>query len=160
QKNWLPATSNGGRPLPGDYLCPDPRRAYENGAEPILSAAGLYRLDRNAILTVNDYDARVLNTSNLLIADVDFDHPQLSEHGRGPSSIEAVLKNLRNLSALDQFMKEVCHEETDLAGQSYRVYRTRNGCRVICTSQPFLYAEAGWDAEKFMRFMQGDPAYI
>jgi hypothetical protein len=165
RQNWAVIDPTKAQRLPGDYICPDPKRAYESGAEPMLSVEGLYRLDRHAILTVNDYDAVVLNTSNMLIADVDFEDPQFSEHGRGALSTADVLGNLRDLSKLDRYMREKYHEETDFASQSYRVYETCNGCRVICTSTPIINPSTDWTCtgyfwDLFMRFMQSDPEYI
>src|SRR5262245_43728557 len=52
---------------------------YQGNDEPIVDPEGLYRLDAsNAWLTVNEYNALVLNTRNMLIADIDFGDPRLN----------------------------------------------------------------------------------
>jgi hypothetical protein len=162
RKNWSLADPT----CPRDerkYVCPEPKRAYEAGEEPILSAEGLYKLDGHAILTVNDYDAVILNSSNMLIADVDFADPQFSEHGGGARRTSDVLENLRGLFRLDQYMRKQYFVETDFAQQFYRVYRTCKGCRILCTSMAlgdWFEDERHWHAKMFLRFVHSDPAYI
>src|SRR6266849_8458562 len=52
---------------------------YQGTSEPIVDPKGLYDLDQNnAWLTVNQYNALVLNTRNMLIADIDFGDQRLN----------------------------------------------------------------------------------
>src|SRR5581483_5084005 len=75
---------------------------YRNGDEPIVDPEGLYDLDAtNAWLTVNQYNALVLNTSNMLIADIDFGDPRLSRFA-GARDCDDVIENLDDLAYLDE----------------------------------------------------------
>src|SRR5262249_5302575 len=119
---------------------------YHGGDEPIVDPEGLYDLDAsNAWLTVNQYNARVLNTSNMLIADIDFGGHRLNRFA-GARSCDDVIENLSSLALLDEHqfglddlddLDGLCIAQQDgfrFTQQTYRVYRTHSGCRVICTS--------------------------
>jgi hypothetical protein len=145
--------------------------AYQSGDEPIVDQEGLYDLDAsNAWLTVNQYNALVLNTSNMLIADIDFGDPRINRFA-GARNCDDVIENLSDLAFFDEhyFGLDDPDVGTDdfrfandfrFAQQTYRVYRTHSGCRVICTSATMPWKEMGWLAERFMRFLRGDPNYI
>src|ERR1043165_519687 len=131
---------------------------YQSGDEPIIDPEGLYDLDAtNAWLTVNQYNALVLNTSNMLIADIDFGDPRLNRFA-GARDCDDVIKNLHDLALLDDHL--YCFDDFRFITQVYRVYRTHSGCRVICTSAAMPWQETGWLVERFMRFLRGDPKYI
>jgi hypothetical protein len=48
----------------------------------------------------------------------------------------------------------------DFAEQSYSVYRTAGGCRVLCTSMPFPWTTHHEWALRFMKFLGADPQYM
>jgi hypothetical protein len=126
--------------------------------EPIVSPCGIYDLDpEQAWLTVNRYNALVLNTRNMLIADIDFGDERLNQFA-GAKDCANVMANLKDLQRLDN--EQMMYEVFKFANQSYRLYRTHSGCRVICTSACFPWAKAGWAAQRFMRFLRSDPEYI
>src|SRR5438128_2596718 len=93
----------------------------------------------------------------MLIADVDFGDDRLNRFA-GAKNCDEVLENLQELHLLDK--EHLWFEEFRFADQSYRVYRTHSGCRVICTSICVPWAGTGWAAQRFMRFLRSDPAYI
>ncbi len=140
---------------------------YHDGEpEPIIPVDDLYSLPReDAFVTVNAYDALILNSKNLLIVDIDFGNPRYEEHG-GAADVPEVLTWLRRLKRLDQHLSRRFGspyfplEHPQFSAQSYTVYRTAAGCRVICTSRPFPWATDGWLATHFMRFMRADPQYM
>jgi hypothetical protein len=137
-------------------------KPYDNGKEPIVAADDLYALDDTAWLTVNRYNAVILNTTNMLIADIDFGDARLDRH-TGATSVKDVCKNLGELHLLDKELlldDELFPGEFRFADQSYRIYRTHSGCRVICTSIAVPWDKAGYLAERFMQFLRGDPDYI
>jgi hypothetical protein len=129
---------------------------YRHGKdEPIVSAEELYDLSsESSWLTVNAYNALVLNTRNMLIADIDFGNARLNRFA-GANDCENVVGNLKDLEWLDEEYMQV-----DFAKQSYRIYRTHSGCRVICTSMAFPWEEEGWAATCLMRFLRSDPNYM
>jgi hypothetical protein len=135
-------------------------KEYQSSTEPVVDPTDLYELDDSACsawLTVNRYNALVLNTSNMLIADIDFGDERLNRFA-GAEDCDEVVENLKELQVFDEeFMR---FEDFRFADQSYRVYRTHSGCRVICTSICVLWADMGWLAQRFMRFLRSDPAYI
>ena len=130
---------------------------FEFDPRPVVDPAGLYDLGDSAWLTLNCYDALILNTRNMLIADVDFGEPGLDGRA-GVRDCDEVLDTLGDLRRLDE--EHVKSEAFRFADQSYRVYRTHSGCRVICTSTCVSWREMGWAAAHFMRFLGGDPKYI
>jgi hypothetical protein len=130
---------------------------YDSGKEPIVDADELYKLGDSAWLTVNHYNALVLNTSNMLIADIDFGDTRLDRHA-GAKDWQEVCGNLEELHLLDE--EHMRLQDFNFADQSYRVYRTHSGCRVICTSIALPWQDMGWMAERFMQFLRSDPDYI
>jgi hypothetical protein len=125
--------------------------------EPVVDPEGLYQIDKEqAWLTVNHYNALVLNTRNMLIADIDFGDRRLNRFA-GAETCEEVLANLAELSLLDEY-----HDANGFyfSEQTYLVYRTHSGCRVICSSACIPLQQMGWAAERFMRFLGTDPDYI
>lgn len=132
--------------------------SYEDRqVEPIVDPRHIYDLPSEARLTVNGYNALVLNSSNMLIADVDFGDARLNRFA-GAMDCEDVLRNLEDLHLLDDERFRI--DDFRFADQSYHVYRTHSGCRVICTSMTFPWDSMGWQAERFMRFLRSDPQYI
>jgi hypothetical protein len=136
---------------------PEQFASYSGGDEPVVSADSLYDLPDEAWLTVNHYNALVLNTSNLLIADVDFGDERLSGYA-GVEDYSQVIENLEQLELLDEEI--MTFEKWKVAEQSYRVYRTHSGCRVVCTSKTFPWSESAWHARRLMQFLRADPHYV
>jgi hypothetical protein len=130
---------------------------YSGGEEPVVSADGLYDLPDEAWITVNHYNALVLNSSNLLIADVDFGDARLDKYA-GVDHCHQVIQNIEELSRLDEQI--MGYEDWKFAEQSYRVYRTHSGCRVICTSRTFPWSDSAWHARRLMQFLRADPHYV
>jgi hypothetical protein len=132
---------------------------YKQGKdEPIVSSEGIYDLASDSSwLTVNTYNAVVLNTRNMLIADIDFGDPRLNRFA-GAQDCDDVVANLNDLGRLDE--EHMKFEWVAFAKQSYRIYRTHSGCRVICTSMAWPWEEMGWAATCFMRFLRSDPNYM
>ena len=126
--------------------------------EPVVDAEDLYQLDKGqAWLSVNHYNAIILNTRNMLIADVDFGDGRLNRFA-GAKDCDEVLANLGELHLLDE--ERMRFSNFSFADQTYHVYRTHSGCRVICISTPVHWEEMGWAAERFMRFLGADPEYV
>jgi len=158
-------------PEANDYVVgvlhePDGFKDYQSGKEPVVEADELYDLDHSSWLTVNHYNALVLNTSNMLIADIDFGDERLDRHA-GAKDWQQVCRNLEELHLLDEehmwhdfIFKDLTAERFRFAEQSYRVYRTHSGCRVICTSIAVPWQDKGRRAKRFMQFLRSDRAYI
>ena len=127
---------------------------YESEYEPHVGLLGAYRLDpAQAWLTVNRYNAVVLNTRNMLIVDVDFGDERLNRFA-GASDAAEVIAALDRLGELDETLYE-----GDLASESYRVYRTHSGCRVICTSRTFSQDDT-YFSDRLMQFLKADRQYM
>src|SRR5690242_20086771 len=73
---------------------------WREGWEPVVSTDGLYNVGDFCFCTVNNYNALVLNSKTMLIADIDFGDPRLSKWA-GPAGIEQVLAHLKQLHLLD-----------------------------------------------------------
>lgn len=125
-----------------------PTAGYRQDREPTVDAAP-YRIGP-ARLTVNAYNALVLNSPTMLIADIDAGDPRLNQF----ATVRDEREVLGNLAALGLFDAA---NNTDLRSASWRVYRTYAGFRVICTSH--LFPEA-WLGERVLRFLRADPRYI
>lgn len=138
---------------------------YRHGKdEPIVCPDGVYDLESDsAWLTVNNYNALVLNTRNMLIADIDFGDARLNRFA-GAKDCEDVMANIHGLDRLDGEygwdFEHLHYRPLAFAQQSYRVYQTHSGCRVICTSLALPWEEMGWAATCFMRFLRSDPNYM
>ena len=139
---------------------PDATWEYDNVKEPVVPHNDLYPDAADATLTVNSYNALVLNTPKLLIADVDFGDSRFDAHALGAEDEDDVIESLESLLELDRDDNfGVKNDDEPFVGwndQSYRVYRTHSGCRIICTSQAYSV----WDALPFLRFIGSDPLYI
>lgn len=116
--------------------------------EPVLDAAGVYQLG-NASLTVSSRGALCLNSPNMFIADIDGDLDTVALKGKYPwmSPLECIIQSL---SVLDELAG------SDFKAQSYRIYTTYAGYRVICTSTPI---EVNTLSLSLLRFLWSDPRY-
>lgn len=136
-------------------------KQYDHHIEPVVRPDDLYDLPDSAWLTVNHYNALVLNTSNMLIADIDFGDGRLDRHA-GATDYMDVCRNLGELHLLDKelYPYQIDNDDVIFADQSYRIYLTHSGCRVICTSIAMPWEQMPWIAQRFMRFLRSDPDYI
>ncbi len=118
------------------------------GGEPVLDTAGAYQLG-SASLTVNSRGAVCLNSRNLFIADIDGDLDDGALLGKYSwmSPLECIFESL---SILDELAG------SDFKPQSYRIYTTYAGYRVICTSKPI---EVNTLSLSLLRFLWSDPRY-
>jgi hypothetical protein len=137
-----------------------PYRVEES--EPILDVSDGYRLDpEQAFVTCNAYDAAILNSRNLLIADVDFPDETFPQNGPSyPDLADRLEMILRGITVLDRYLCLPKDEGFAFADQTYHIYRTHGGCRVICTSRPFPWEEDGFLATQLMEAIGTDPRYI
>jgi hypothetical protein len=130
--------------------------------EPIVPIDDLFDLGEGSA-TVNKYNAIILDSRNLFIADIDFGDPRLSCFATVADTDE-VLANLASLSELDDDLARNYEgdEVVELASQSYRVYRTHSGCRVICTSISFdrIDSNRGFLGDRLLRWLKADPKYV
>lgn len=127
--------------------------------EPVVEIDGFCDPSKDAWLTVNRYNAVVLNSRTMLITDIDFGDERLNPFARA-KDVEEVIEGLDDLAILDNELLEH-HIKVQFAQQSFRVYRTHSGCRVICTSLCFPHPGLfGYAAKRFMQFLKSDPQYI
>lgn len=136
------------------------KRRLKGIAEPHLETGDLYDLDSaETFVSVNFYNCVVLNSRNMVIVDVDFEDNRCTS-GVFVHSVADVVRSLGNLEIVDRHVDLSSGIEPLLswADKSFRVYRTRNGCRVICTSMA-----ARWDDDHvlpLMRFLGADENYV
>lgn len=148
----------------GDYVeglrsIPNATTPYESGCEPHVDACVCSNDPSQAWLTVNRYNAVVLNSRNMLIIDIDFGDERLNRFA-GARDEEDVIAALKSLAGLDSCMQREHRAEEKIANHSYRVYRTHSGCRVICTSKCFPNESEGYLAKRLMLFLKADRQYI
>lgn len=124
--------------------------AYRGEPEPVVPANG-FDLGP-ATLTVNAYNALVLNSPNLLIADIDEGDPGFSVSGSGLDEA-GVIASLGDLPLFD------AEFETNFSAASWKVYETHSGWRLICTSHR-VNRDNFFDALRLLRFLRSDPQYI
>ena len=120
---------------------------YKKELEPIVPPDP-YRIVP-AWLTVNSYNALILNTPNMLIADIDRGDPRFNEY----ATFNDQRPMLQNLGSFDRFDEE---HDSQMRAQSWRIYETHSGWRAICTSRTF---KADWWSQSILRFLRADPRY-
>lgn len=125
----------------------------------------------SATLTVNCYNALVLNSPDLFIADIDQGDPRFSNFATG-TDVDEILTALGDLASFDDYMRSELRYWSDgvpglsFASASWRIYRTYAGFRVICTSQPYSTGQDSQEcldmfpAKCLLRFLRADPRYI
>jgi len=116
--------------------------------EPTIHSADLYKL-RDAHLSVNEYGALCLNSYNMFIADVDQNLDRGTLLGNYPSE-SAIEQIFDSIAFMDSFMNTRFHTE------SYRIYATHSGYRIICTSETIRATPASLT---LLRFFGADPLY-
>lgn len=131
---------------------------YALGIEPVVDMRTICGARIKSLwLTVNPYNAVVLNSRNMLIADIDFYDKEYPKHGgvADENEVIAAMKTLRHLDDRPGASKHIIFSD-----ESYRVYRTAKGCRVICTSRCFPWDRRAQLALMLMRYLQADPQYM
>lgn len=123
---------------------------YAYGSRPLREEI-LRRIDgagQSAVITRNAYGVEVLNADSLLFLDIDLPGPGFMDRLRklfgGATAEEAALAKLR--SVLGQRTSE-----------SFRVYRTASGLRVMATSRSWEPGSA--ETKALMEATGTDPAY-
>jgi hypothetical protein len=92
----------------------------------------------------------------MLIADIDFGDERLNPYA-GALNVSEVIDAFHNLDSLD---KEDCDFDDRFSRQSYRIYETHSGCRVICTNRCFPQPKLEFASRRFMQFLKRDRQYI
>lgn len=123
-------------------------RGYKKELEPIVPHDP-YRIGP-AWLTMNSYNALILNSPNMLIADIDRGDPRLNKFASFTEESNAI-GSFRSLEDFDRI------HDSQMRRESWRIYRTHSGWRAICTSRTF---EPDWWAEEVLRFVRCDPRYM
>jgi hypothetical protein len=135
-------------------FCPEENMPVGAALEPVIPAPE-FGLDANAVVTLNHYDALVLNSKNMLNLDVDFADRRFNKWG--VANIHQLLGYLHDLAALEARMEPVFK----WSEQTWKVYTTTNGARVIMTSAPFPLNHL-WRRDSFRQlcaFLGADPIY-
>jgi hypothetical protein len=104
-----------------------------------------YKGDEAGLVTVNSYDANVLNASNMMIVDVDL-------VGESSLPTDPVITPYQSVALAA--LKAYQHEKPYLG---FRVYKTAGGLRYICTTETFDPSSACSD--RIMRQLFTDPKY-
>jgi hypothetical protein len=94
----------------------------------------------------------------MLIADIDFGDDRLSKFA-GVENADDVIASVSDLALLDNDCPATPWEAS-FAEESYRVYRTHSGCRVVCTSRRFPRTQDNYPADRLMRFLRADRHYM
>ena len=139
----------------------EPRR-YEYGDRPIREeivqeiAEGEERI---AVVTRNRYGALVLNCSNALFADVDF--PKTGSGGL-IAALLCLISPKRAKAAerarVDETVAKVREWAHSNPGRSFRLYRTKEGLRLLFTDK--AYDPASEEAAGILSGLGADPMYI
>lgn len=131
-----------------------PKQQLQIGArlEPLVEAPE-WGLDDAHKLTVNHYNALVLNSRTLLVIDVDYENRRYNKWA------------VENTDQLVGFMQDMAAVEarttTKWSGETWRLYRTIHGARLICISRPFPL-DSHWARDDFWnlsKFLGADPLY-
>ncbi|WP_088892382.1 hypothetical protein [Leptolyngbya ohadii] len=118
--------------------------------EPVLSEIS-YEGQRQAVVTRNRYNCLILNCDRLLIVDVDLADPEQAEIQDCAASCPVALSQRQAISALEALV-----EHSPQLG--FRVYKTRNGLRYLCTTQTFDPLEQ--TTHRIMESLYVDPLYL
>lgn len=109
--------------------------------EPVLDKL-TYNSEDIGLITVNSYDAVILNTDNMLIIDININSEKIfDELAKYPEQA---------ISAL-----HILEEKENL---NFRIYQTSGGLRAIKTTKE--WRPASWGTKRLMRSVYADPLYI
>lgn len=103
-----------------------------------------------AVLTRNRYDCLILNTDRLLIVDVDIGVPKGTDTRDCPTSCQMAISQQQAIAALEALIEQ-------FPQLGFRVYRTRNGLRYLCTTHEFHPLEP--KSQRLMKSLYADPLY-
>lgn len=110
----------------------------------------LTQLVMEAATDRDNYNCLILNCDRLMIVDVDLHAPQPPKIQDCAASCQIAVSQRQAIAALEALTQE-------FPRLGFRVYRTRNGLRYLCTSQPFDPLES--TTHRLMRSLYVDPLY-
>ncbi|MBD2463410.1 hypothetical protein H6G89_20465 [Oscillatoria sp. FACHB-1407] len=102
---------------------------YSVVTEPVLQEI-YYKGQLQGFITRNRYNCEVLNCDRMLIIDVDICSPWNDEIQDCAKSSQIAMTQRQAISAVKSLTEQ-------FPKLGFRVYRTRNGLRHVCTTQPF-----------------------
>ncbi len=142
-------------PIPiGDYAIADQWYKLQKGEYSVLDEEVIQEIShegqRQGIITRNRYDCLVLNCDHLLIIDVDIAAPKSDEIQDCSKNSQVALSQKQAIAALETLVEQ-------FPKLGFRVYRTRNGLRHICTTQAFDPLDAV--THRLMKNLYVDPLY-
>lgn len=117
--------------------------------EPVLSEI-CYSGKQQGLITRNRYNCLVLNTDRLLIVDVDLGTPKYTDPRDCPASCQVAISQQQAIAALEALVEQ-------FPNLGFRVYRTRNGLRYLCTTHEFHPLEP--KSQRLMKSLYVDPLY-
>ncbi|MBD2463951.1 hypothetical protein H6G89_23395 [Oscillatoria sp. FACHB-1407] len=117
--------------------------------EPVIQEI-VFEGKQQGIITRNRYDCLVLNCDRLLIIDVDIAAPRQDEIQDCSKNCQLALSQKQAIAAVESLAEQ-------FPKLGFRVYRTRNGLRLLCTTQPFDPLDAA--THRFMQNLYVDPLY-
>jgi hypothetical protein len=104
------------------------------------------------IITRNSYGSLVLNIPNVMFIDIDFPAPQ-------PLSwLRALFRRKQKHAADNPTFARIREVLAQLTSDTFRIYRTAAGYRVLVTSRSFVPGSP--EAEQLMRSLGADPNFI
>lgn len=148
-------------------FCPPEQRPAGTTLEPVLRTSD-WDLGDDAVLTVNSANRLVMNSRNLMILDMDRGEYRFNKWAVRDS--QQVIDYLHDLRALDSerlqsrlFIDGVEPDPLPFlwSEQTWKIYSTQGGVRVICTSMPFPLTsfDSAQEFIKLCRFLGVDPIY-
>ncbi len=112
-----------------------------------------------AVITRNRYGALVLNCTNVLFADVDFPHPApLGFLDRLLLKVSRRRRKAAWTALVGAKIKEVEGWAARNPDHSFRLYRTREGLRLLFTDR--LYNPTGDETARILSELNADPMYV
>jgi hypothetical protein len=104
-----------------------------------------YKEHETGLVTINSYDAEILNAPNMMIVDVDL----VGESSRPTDSVITPYQSVA-LAALKAYQSE--HPS-----MGFRIYKTAGGLRYICTTH--MFDPSALSSDSMMRQLFADPKY-
>jgi hypothetical protein len=112
-----------------------------------------------AVVTRNRYGAKILNCVNALFVDVDFKPPPATGLWQRITLAFSPTRRERNrLSAAETRIQEVEQWAERNPGRSFRLYRTKEGLRLLFTDR--LYDPSSADTAATLAELDADPLYV
>ncbi|NJP12700.1 MAG: hypothetical protein HC866_27225 [Leptolyngbyaceae cyanobacterium RU_5_1] len=118
--------------------------------EPVLREI-CYAGKQRAVITRNRYNCLILNTDRLLIVDVDLGVPNHADPKDCPASCQIAISQQQAVTALESVVAQ-------FPQLGFRVYRTCNGLRYLCTTQEFHPLDS--ESQRLMQSPYADPLYV